>query len=108
PDGTLPPSSDDSGLEVLTQLRLEAILGKLRERPLLGGEEGVRLSLAGAQDKLAVCVEGDSIGLAKGGRPTTHILKPVIPGLDGTVENEFFCLRLAARLKLPVATVEIR
>ncbi|MES1991838.1 MAG: type II toxin-antitoxin system HipA family toxin [Pseudomonadota bacterium] len=106
--GETPPASDDDGIEVLTDARLEEILGKLRERPLLGGEEGVRLSLAGAQDKLAVCVEGDAIGLAKGGRPTTHILKPFIQALDGTVENELFCLRLAGRLKLPVPAVEMR
>ncbi|QRM32818.1 type II toxin-antitoxin system HipA family toxin [Microvirga sp. VF16] len=106
--GEAPPSSDDDGVELLNPARLEEILGKLRERPLLGGEEGVRLSLAGAQDKLAVCVEGDDIGLAKGGRPTTHILKPFIQALDGTVENELFCLHLAARLKLPVPAVEMR
>lgn len=108
PAGETPPPDDDDGVEILTKERLEEILGKLRERPLLGGEEGVRLSLAGSQDKLAVCVEGDKIGLAKGGRPTTHILKPVIQVLDGTVENELFCLRLAARLKLPVPSAELR
>jgi serine/threonine-protein kinase HipA len=108
PAGSAPPSSDDDGVEILSPARLEEILGKLRERPLLGGEEGVRLSLAGAQDKLAVCIEGDKIGLAKGGRPTTHILKPFIQALDGTVENELFCLRLAARLKLPVPAVDMR
>lgn len=106
--GEMPSSSDDDGVELLNPARLEEIIGKLRERPLLGGEEGVRLSLAGAQDKLAVCVEGDDIGLAKGGRPTTHILKPFIQALDGTVENELFCLRLAARLKFPVPAVEMR
>lgn len=108
PPGQTPQSSDDDGVEILSPARLEEILGKLRERPLLGGEEGVRLSLAGAQDKLAVCVEGENIGLAKGGRPTTHILKPFIQALDGTVENELFCLRLAARLKLPIPSVEMR
>lgn len=108
PAGKAPPPTDDDGVEMLTPSRLEEIIGKLRERPLLGGEEGVRLSLAGAQDKLAVCVEGENIGLAKGGRPTTHILKPFIQALDGTVENELFCLRLAARLKLPVPAVEMR
>ena len=108
PSGNAPPSLGDDGVEILTTHRLEEILGKLRERPLLGGEEGVRLSLAGAQDKLAVCVEGESIGLAKGGRPTTHIIKPFIQALNGTVENELFCLRLAARLKLPVPEVEMR
>lgn len=107
-DERIDPVSDDDGVEVLSNARLEEILGKLRERPLLGGEEGVRLSLAGAQDKLAVCVEGDAIGPAKGGRPTTHILKPFIQALDGTVENELFCLNLAARLKLPVAKVAMR
>lgn len=106
--GQMPPRSDDDDVEALSPARLEEILGKLRERPLLGGEEGVRLSLAGAQDKLAVCVEGETIGLAKGGRPTTHILKPFIQALDGSVENELFCLRLAARLKLPVPEVQMR
>lgn len=108
PAGQKPSAPDDGGVEPLTPARLEEILGKLRERPLLGGEEGVRLSLAGAQDKLAVCVEGETIGLAKGGRPTTHILKPSIRALDGSVENEFFCLRLAARLKFAAPSVEMR
>ncbi|RWP37999.1 type II toxin-antitoxin system HipA family toxin [Mesorhizobium sp.] len=108
PAGQTPPASDDDGVEILSTERLEEIIGKLRDRPLLGGEEGVRLSLAGAQDKLAVCVEGENIGLAKGGRPTTHILKPFIQALEGTVENELFCLRLAARLKLPVPAVDMR
>jgi serine/threonine-protein kinase HipA len=108
PAGEMPPDSDEDGVEVLGTERLEEIIGKLRDRPLLGGEEGVRLSLAGAQDKLAVCVDGENIGLAKDGRPTTHILKPFIQALDGTVENELFCLRLAARLGLPVPKVEMR
>jgi serine/threonine-protein kinase HipA len=108
PAGQMPPPPNDGGVEVLSPERLAEILGKLRERPLLGGEEGVRLSLAGAQDKLAVCVEGETIGLAKGGRPTTHILKASIQALDGSVENELFCLRLAARLKLPAPRVDMR
>jgi serine/threonine-protein kinase HipA len=108
PAGEEPQASGEDGVEILSPARLEEILDRLRERPLLGGEEGVRLSLAGAHDKLAVCVEGGEIGLARGGRPTTHILKPFIPALDGTVENELFCLRLAARLKLPVAAAEMR
>jgi len=108
PAGETPPSTDEKRVEILTSARLEEILGKLRDRPLLGGEEGVRLSLAGAQDKLAVCLEGDAIGLAKGGSPTTHILKPFIQALDGSVENELFCLRLAARMDLTVPPVNKR
>jgi serine/threonine-protein kinase HipA len=108
PAGQVPPPSNDDGIEILSAERLKEIIGKLRDRPLLGGEEGVRLSLAGAQDKIAVCLDGHAIGLAKGGRPTTHILKPFIQALEGSVENELFCLRLAARLKLPVPTAEMQ
>jgi serine/threonine-protein kinase HipA len=106
--GETTAAADEDGVEVLTSERLAELIGKLRGRPLLGGEEGVRLSLAGAQDKLAVVVQGDAIGLAKGGRPTTHILKPVIEGLEGTVENELFCSRLAGRLNLSVPAVDMR
>lgn len=108
PNGQKPPVFDSIGIEELADKRLEAILEKLRSRPLLGGEDGVRLSLAGAQDKLAVCVDGDAIGLAKGGRPTTHILKPFIEALEGTVENELFCMRLAARMKISTPKVGMR
>lgn len=107
PVGERPPPQDEASIDILSPARLTEILGKLRTRPLLGGEDGVRLSLAGAQDKLAVCLESDAIALAKGGRPTTHILKPAIPTLDGAVHNEYFCLRLAAALKLPAPSVKI-
>lgn len=106
PAGEAPPKTDDA-LETLSPKQLTEILQKLRTRPLLGGEDGIRLSLAGAQDKLAVCLKDDAIALPKGGRPTTHILKPAIPTLDGTVENEFFCMRLAAAMNLPVPAVQI-
>src|SRR5579871_809548 len=55
------PLSDDE---------LAGILKELPRRPLLAGEEGVRLSLAGAQDKLAVRIEGGTIGLPLGGAPS--------------------------------------
>jgi hypothetical protein len=57
--------------------------------------------------KLAIIVDDGSIALAKDGRPTTHILKPIIQALEGTVENEYFRMGLAARLKLPGPHVEI-
>lgn len=105
PEGDTLPDSTPGELEPLNETRLSSVLELLRERPLLGGEEGVRLSLAGTQDKLAVCVIDGSIALARDGRPTTHILKPFITALDGTVENELFCMKLAARLGLAVPSV---
>lgn len=46
--------------------------------------------------------------MIKDGQPTTHILKPFITGLDGSVENELFCMTLAGRLGLAVPEVERR
>ena len=48
------------------------------------------------------------IGLPLNGAPSTHILKPAITGVDGSVFNEAFCMTLAAALKLNVATVRIQ
>jgi len=105
PEGEPLHGLEEKPLEALSEKRLIEILDLLRAKPLLGGEEGIRLSLAGAQDKLAVCLVEREIALAKGGQPTTHILKPFIEGLDGTVENEVFCMKLAAKTGLAAPSV---
>jgi serine/threonine-protein kinase HipA len=81
---------------------------RLPRRPLLAGDEGVHMSLAGQQSKLAVVRLGDGrLGLPLDGYPSTHILKPASRHLYGSVENEAFCMRLAAACGLPVAEVEV-
>ncbi len=80
----------------------------LPKKPLFLGVEGLRLSLAGAQDKAAVCLIENKIAMPINGCPTTHILKPGIKGYDGIVQNEYFCLKIAARIGLTVPKVEIR
>jgi len=87
-----PFEADD---EVLNEAQLADLLQELRGNPLLASRNDVRLSLAGVQDKLAVNVLEDQVVLVKNGEPTTHILKPAIQGLDGTAENEVFCMTLA-------------
>jgi serine/threonine-protein kinase HipA len=96
------------GYRPLSDEELAAILKELPRRPLLAGEEGIRLSLAGAQDKLAVRVEGGAISIPLDGAPSTHILKPNVERFDGVVFNEAFCMRLAAAIGLPAAAVETR
>ncbi|MGQ7846079.1 type II toxin-antitoxin system HipA family toxin [Granulosicoccus sp. 3-233] len=95
----------DSQDEILDQQQLGELLRELRGDPLLGSRKDVRLSLAGAQDKIAVKVSDGRIALVKNGEPTTHILKPGIQGLEGTSQNEVFCMTLAARMGLPVPDV---
>jgi serine/threonine-protein kinase HipA len=85
---------------------IEAVLDDLPNKPFLVGEEGVSMSLAGAQSKLAVAVdEQGRICIPMNGSPSTHILKPDAPRLPGGVQNEAFCLTLARRLKIPTPDV---
>jgi serine/threonine-protein kinase HipA len=96
------------GYRKLSTEELIAILKELPRRPLLAGENGVRLSLAGAQDKIAVRIEGDNISLPLGGAPSTHILKPAIERFEGVVFNEALLMKLAATVGLPTAPVEFQ
>ncbi|GAK32368.1 putative kinase Y4mE [Iodidimonas nitroreducens] len=84
------------------------VLDALPRRPLLAGEDGLRLSLAGAQSKLPVVLVDGAVALPAPGQPTTHILKPPISRLKATTENEAFVMRLAAAIGLDVAPVEAR
>jgi serine/threonine-protein kinase HipA len=94
------PTGDD--VKWLSEAELEDLIETLPERPMLAGEDGeIRLSLAGAQDKLPVVVDsGGRVGLTTGRTPSTHIMKTPIRGFEGTVVNEAFCLALGRRLEL--------
>lgn len=92
---------------ILDEDALIALIDRLPARPMLaGGENGLRLSLAGVQSKLpVVCLDGQ-IALPGPSQPTTHILKPEIARFEGTTENEAFCMRLARAIGLRVARVD--
>jgi len=64
-----------------------------------------KMSLPGVQAKTAYYLDPRTLrwGIPAGRTPTTHIIKPCIPGFDGLVENEHLCMEIAARLGLPVA-----
>jgi serine/threonine-protein kinase HipA len=107
PTGEALPEKDYR-YRMLSSEELAAVLRELPKRPLLAGDEGIRLSLAGAQDKIAVRVDGDEISLPLGGAPSTHILKPGGNRFEGVVANEAFCMKLAAAIGIPTAKVEAR
>ncbi len=108
PEGITPPKPKKMDIEVLDDQKLQDILELLKRRPLLAGTDGLRLSLAGAQDKIAVGVNNKKIALIKGGTPTTHILKPMIADIKDSVQNELFCMRLAKLVGIKVPKTEIR
>ena len=96
------------GYRKLSEKELAGILRELPRRPLLAGDEGIRLSLAGAQDKVAVRIEDGEVSVPLGGAPSTHILKPAVERFEGVVFNEALCMKLAAASGLPAAAVETR
>ncbi|MEQ6470865.1 type II toxin-antitoxin system HipA family toxin [Comamonas sp. wu1-DMT] len=97
----------------LSDQKLLALLDELPRRPMLAGDEGLRLSLAGAQDKLPVVVDESipgavRIGLPRNGAPSSHILKPAIHAVEDSVANEGFCMLLAQVMGLRPANARIQ
>lgn len=98
------PSTDER-VRWLTDDELAEVVAELPLRPMLADpdDRDLRLSLAGAQDKLPVVVRDGRIGLPVGGTASTHILKTPIPGLPATVINEALWPLVAERLGIDCA-----
>lgn len=105
PEAVEPPMS--GGYKALGDDALEQRLRDLPKQPMLAGEQGLRLSLAGAQNKLPVLFDGCQISLTLDHAPSSHILKPPIERYPDSVYNEAFCMQLATRIGLPVPRVTI-
>ena len=91
----------------LPDKQLNELIDALPSRPLLAGEEGIRLSLAGAQNKLPVFYQNREVSLPVGEAASNHILKPPMERYSHTVENETFCMQLARDIGLTVPIVDI-
>lgn len=91
-------------------LSLSQLQKKMASRalhPLLYDPQGLRLSLAGAQEKTALYLSQGKFYRPLGMAPSSHIIKPEIPGCESTVANEAFCLMLASHVGLSVPNVQI-
>jgi serine/threonine-protein kinase HipA len=109
PDGDVPG-------EVLVPLSQEDLQAKIEESrkrnlPLMASWDDIRMSLAGAQEKLGLRIDPDGVMfLPEGTAASTHIVKPENASADFPFcpANEFFCMRLADELKVPVPQVSLR
>ena len=103
----VPGGRDKAGWQpVETEADLERIIEELPRKPFLAGEDGVSMSLAGVQSKIAVARDAaGTLYIPFDGSPSTHILKPDSDRLPGSVQNEAFCLSLARRCGLQVPEV---
>jgi serine/threonine-protein kinase HipA len=117
PEGMDLAAAESEGVAWLSQDDLAEAVRDLAARPL-GVEPGedIRISLAGAQDKLVIVVADGRIGLPRGTTPSTHILKPASqavigrrrrPAFPALVSNEAFCMKLAALSGLDIPAVDL-
>lgn len=89
--------------EVATRLRTLAADSTSWLGPGFAGQ----FSLGGAQAKTALHHGDGGWGVAMGSVPTTHILKPAMPGFEDQHLNEHLCLAAARGLGLPAAATRI-
>ena len=100
---------EDSGeYKEISNDELSDILEDISKRPFLAGEKGLRLSLAGAQDKIPIYYNDDKFYLTKGNNASTHIIKtPISDDYPYSVINEVFCMKLAKELGFQIPEVTI-
>lgn len=107
----LPEAPIQSGEELrpLTDEALDKRIQQLPKAPLTQAAIK-RMSLAGAQHKLAVVLKEGELFEPAGFTPSTHILKPDHPDEDyaHSVINEWFVMKLAKRMGLDVPEVHRR
>ena len=103
-----PPTSKTHSYQPLNEKEIDNRASRGLAFAETSGVDGIRLSLAGAQDKLPVKVEGSTLLLPEGNSPSTHILKFANPNYSGFPENELFVIRLAGLCGLPAVTAELR
>lgn len=104
---SLPDAPRQEDVQWLSEAEVLRVLDELPRRPMLAGDGGLRLSLAGAQDKLPVVFDGERIGLPLNGSPSSHILKPAIQAVEDSVLNEGFCMDLARVMQLHPANAKV-
>jgi len=97
----LPPALSDQALGQVLEL--------IKTQPYLpNNTEGMRLSLAGAQNKLPVVIDKNGGLHLPGQYASTHIIKPPSERFPALVANEYLCMRAAARAGLNTPAVTLR
>jgi serine/threonine-protein kinase HipA len=108
PAGTAPPS--EPGYQALDERGLQALFAAGSRDALANAVTRGRLSLPGAQDKIALLRDaGGRWHLPLNGAVTSHILKPgaAAAGFPDLLENELFCTELARRCGLLVPPTDL-
>lgn len=100
--GDLQSATFGSRYRKIEDSELSAMVDRMSRRPFLTGASDLRLSLAGAQQKLPLARFEDIWYLPLDGAPSTHILKPSKEPYPDLAGNEYVCMQVASLCGLPV------
>ncbi len=107
PESEIPESPDQYTYRSLSDKQFVDLIKHIPSRPLLAGQKGIRISLAGAQEKLALFYKDPAFYIPTNGAPSNFILKPGMAHFQSSIENECFCMMLANAIDLNVPPVII-
>jgi serine/threonine-protein kinase HipA len=96
-----------SNFRPITQKELTERIDEIENKSIIIWDKKPRLSLAGVQEKLPVLLKDGVLGLADGSLSSTHILKFQTKKNTHIVINEYFCMSLARKAGLNVASVSL-
>jgi len=117
PAGSPAPDVRRIDAEPMTPAAIEHLLDQTASERMLGrheADEGLRLSIAGVQDKTALLWHEGCWHRPVGATPTTHLLKLPLGAAGAqridfshSVQNEWLCAQIARAYGLPVASCEL-
>lgn len=111
PKGSRPNFENSTSKSPLSKQALSNLLLEIQDRPFKAGvdmEVGNRLSLAGAQNKLPIILQGGQFYEAFHS-PSTHIIKPARKDnrFHSIVYNEYVCMKAASISGINTANVSL-
>ena len=98
-----PDREEQSGYEEISAEEISRKISQKSRIPMIVSDERIRLSLAGAENKIPVLYRDGKFWLPYGNAASSHIIKAT----DEFVENEYICNRMAFHSGLNVPQMRI-
>ena len=102
-----PNNKDEAVFRAISDDEIADRISHIEDKSIVIWDKKERLSLAGVQEKLPVIIKDGQIGLGDGLLSSTHIMKFQTKKHANIVVNELFCMKLAKKINLNVAEVEL-
>jgi len=102
-----PANQKEVIFRAISDEELASRIDNIEKNSIVIWDKKERLSLAGVQEKLPVIIKDGQIGLGDGSLCSTHIMKFQTKKHTNIVINELFCMKLAKKINLNVAEVEL-